>query len=102
MALFVFMRTVPQNRCDSLDQFHQRISNKQIFPTSVLRMCFLFYSSLSFKCFYYKPGDESFLFWACFQSRVPFVEYPRALNHFVLYDCNPKLEHQGNVEGWLP
>lgn len=43
MALFVFMRTVLHNRCDSLDQFHQRVRNKQLFPTtSVLRMWFLF------------------------------------------------------------
>lgn len=61
-----------------------------------------FYSSLSFECVCYELGDESLLFRASFQSWVPFVGYPRAVNHFVRYDYNPKWEHRGSVEGWLP
>lgn len=63
LLVAVFVRTVLQNRCDGLDQFYQCARNKQMFPTtSVVCMCFLFYSSFSFKCFYYEPSDESFPF----------------------------------------
>ena len=68
-----------------LTNFTSALETNRFFPaTSALRMCVLFYSSLSFKCFYYELGDECIFFWACFQSWVPFVEYPRAINHFVL------------------
>lgn len=58
----VFMGTVLQNRCDGPDQFHQHIRNKH-FPLHLCRACvFSFILSLSFKCFYYEPSDESFFF----------------------------------------
>lgn len=86
LLVTMFVRAVLQNRCDGLDQFHQCVRNKQIFPTtSVLCMCFLFYSSFSFKCFYYELGDETSLFWALFQSWVPFIEYPTAINLCALW-----------------
>lgn len=72
------------------------------FPTSVLCMCFLFYFSVSFKCFYHEQSDENFLYWAHFWNWVPRTEHPWAINYFVLYHYKPRIEHNINVEGFSP
>lgn len=74
-----------------------------IFPTtSVLSTCFLFCFSASSKCFYYEQSDENFLYWALFQSWVPCTEHPWAINYFVPYHYNPRLEHHSSVEWFSP
>lgn len=96
----VFVRAVLQNRWDGLDQFHQCVRNKQIFSYDICVVHVFYFippflSNVSIMNLVMKAP----FFSAHFQSWVPFLEYPRAINHLELYDCSPKLEDQGNMQG---